>query len=124
MVCVVAYCTEPKESVSLKERLTLLLRERQKELRYREFINDRAGFLQYVKGNPYLIMLIVQRDGTGRETARLAREANSKARLLWFSSHNCALEAFEIHATYFGMLSVSREKLEEALDSCGLSLSD
>ncbi|MDE7242963.1 MAG: hypothetical protein K2O18_03160, partial [Oscillospiraceae bacterium] len=62
--------------------------------------------MSYVKHNPYLVMLIVQSGPEGLETVRLAKAANSKARLVWFSKEDYALVSYELRITFFRLLPV------------------
>ena len=63
-------------------------------------------------------MLIVQSGQEGLETVRLAKEANSEARLVWFSKEDYALASYELRLTFFGLLPIDRKKAVSALRAC------
>ncbi len=51
---------------------------------------------------------------------RLARSINPMAGIIWFAAENYALDSFAIHIAYFGLLPVTRKKLELGLEACFL----
>lgn len=120
MVRVVVYCTDKEAIRPLPELLNPLLEERREEPLYREFVGDLPGFLRYVRGNPYLIMLIAQSGPEGKTTVRLAKSANPKARLVWFGAQDEALYGYQSHVTHFALLPMDRNKLSAVLDACFL----
>ncbi len=118
MLRVVMYGPDAEENRRVRELLEDLIWSAEIKPVFREFREDREAFCAYVKRNPYLVMLIVQSGPEGAETARLAKEANDQARLVWFSRQDYALYAFELNLTFFGLLPVSREKAVSALNAC------
>ena len=122
MLRIVIYGPDVLENRRVRELLEDLIWSMQIKPVFREFSEEREPFFTYVKNNPYLVMLIVQSGPEGAETARLAKQANPRARLVWFSEQDCALLAFELGITYFGLLPLSREKAELALDACRYAL--
>lgn len=118
MAHIVVYCTSPEEAAAIREQLDPILEEWEEQPLYHEFVGDRPGFLRYVKGNPYLMILVAQSGPEGKATVRMVKEANPKAWLLWFAAENYALDAFSIHITHFAQLPVNRKKLDLALESC------
>lgn len=118
MLRVVIYGPDPTENHRVRELMEDRLWGAQIKPVFKEFTGEREPFFTYVKNNPYLVMLIVQSGPEGEETARLARQANAGARLVWFSRQDCALCAFELDLTFFGLLPVSRGKAEAALRAC------
>lgn len=118
MLRIVMYGPDPTENHRLQELLGDILWDAQIKPVFREFTGEREPFFTYVKNNPYLVMLIVQSGPEGAETARLAKQANSAARLVWFSKQDYALFAFDLHLTFFGLLPVDRRKAVSALKAC------
>lgn len=118
MLRIVMYGPDTEEKRRIRELLDALLRDAQIKPVFKEFDGERGPFLTYVKNNPYLVMLIVQSGPEGAETARLAKQANPKARLVWFSEQDYALLAFELRITFFGLLPVNRRKAVSALTAC------
>ena len=122
MLHIVISCTDTTEGEQVKRLLTPLLEEWQEQPLYREFVQDRNGFLKYVGNNPYLIMVVVQSGPEGFQTAKLARETNQNACLVWLSEKKeQALESYGCHATHFALLPVTTESLRCALESCRLA---
>lgn len=118
MLRVVIYGPDPTENHRVRELMEDRLRGAQIKPVFKEFTGEREPFFTYVKNNPYLVMLIVQSGPEGAETARLAKAANPKTRIIWFSEQDYALYAFELDLTFFGLLPVTRSKVETALDIC------
>lgn len=118
MLRVVMYGPDAEENRRIRELLEDILWAAEIKPVFREFTGEREPFFTYVKHNPYLVMLIVQSGPEGTETARLAKQANPKARLVWFSEQDYALYAFELRLTFFGLLPINRQKAELALNAC------
>jgi len=118
MLRIVIYGPDPEENRRIQKPLADLLWAAQIKPVFKEFTGERGPFFTYVRNNPYLVMLIVQKGPEGAETVRLAKEANARARLVWFSDRDYALYAYELDLTFFGLLPVSREKAESALRAC------
>lgn len=121
MLRVVIYGPDGAENRRIRELLEDLLWEAEVKPVFKEFTGEQEPFFTYVRNNPYLVMLIVQSGPEGAETVRLAKQANSKARLVWFSYQDYALYAFDLRLTFFGLLPVSRGKVESALNACCIS---
>ena len=118
MLRIVMYGPDRAENRRVRELLEDLLWTAQVKPVFKEFTGEQGAFFAYVKNNPYLVMLIVQSGPEGAETARLAKQANSAARLVWFSQQDYALYAFDLRLTFFGLLPVSRSKAASALRAC------
>lgn len=118
MLRIVIYGPDAEENRRVREPMEDLLWGAQIKPVFKEFTEEREPFFTYVKNNPYLVMLIVQSGPEGAETARLAKAANPKTRIIWFSEQDYALYAFELNLTFFGLLPVNRSKVETALDIC------
>lgn len=121
MARIVVFYTNPEDGNAVRKLLAPILETWEEQPFYREFAGDRPGFLKYVKGNPYLTMLVAQSGTEGKETVRLAKQANPKAGLVWFAEKSYALDAFAFHITHFAPLPMNREKLASALYACQLS---
>ena len=113
MLRVVIYGPDPTENHRVRELMEDRLWGAQIKPVFKEFTGEREPFFTYVKNNPYLVMLIVQSGPEGAETARLAKAGNPKTRIIWFSEQDCALLAFELGSTYFGLLPLSRETVRK-----------
>ena len=122
MLRVVMYGPDAEENHRVRELLEDIIWSLQIKPVFREFTDEREPFFTYVKNNPYLVMLIVQSGPEGTETVRLAKKANPKARLVWFSEQDYALLAYDLRLTFFGLLPVNRHKAESALDACRYAL--
>lgn len=122
MLRIVMYGPDAEENHRIRELMEDLLWDAQIKPVFREFNGEREPFFAYVKNNTYLIMLVVQSGPEGMETVRLAKQANSAARLVWFSQQDYALFAFDLRLTFFGLLPVSRGKALSALKACWYEL--
>lgn len=118
MLRIVMYGPDPAENHRLQELLADILWDAQIKPVFKEFTGEQEPFFAYVKNNPYLVMLVVQSGPAGMETVQLAKQANSAARLVWFSQQDYALYAFDLRLTFFGLLPVSRSKAASALRAC------
>ena len=121
MAHIVVYCTCKEDAETVRNQFAPILEEWEEQPFYREFIGDRAGFLSYIRGNPYLLLFVVQSGPEGKETVRLAKRTNAKASLVWFAEEDYALDAFSFHIAHFGRLPVDRKKLLVALDGCSMT---
>ena len=118
MLRIVMYGPDAEENRQIREVLEDLIWSMQLKPVFHEFTEEREPFLTFVQRNPYLVMLIVQSGEDGLETARMAKEANSEARLVWFSKEDYALASYELRLTFFGLLPIDREKAVSALRAC------
>ena len=118
MLRIVMYGPDAEENRQIREVLEDLIWSMQLKPVFHEFTGELKPFLTFVQRNPYLVMLIVQSGPEGLETVRLAKAANSEARLVWFSKEDYALASYELHITFFGLLPVSRTKAVSALRAC------
>ena len=118
MLRIVMYGPDTEENSRVREVLEDLIWSMQLKPVFHEFTEEREPFLTFVQRNPYLVMLIVQSGEDGLETARMAKEANSEARLVWFSKEDYALASYELRLTFFGLLPIDREKAVSALRAC------
>ncbi|MCD8103414.1 MAG: hypothetical protein LUF35_00050 [Lachnospiraceae bacterium] len=78
------------------------------------------AYLQFVQQNPFLIMVAALTGSEGRRKALRIREINWDARMIWFSDEMNKSFAGTMGATAFGLLPVSSEDIESALDACNL----
>lgn len=78
------------------------------------------AYLQFVRQNPYLIMVAVATGLEGRRKAMRIREINWEARMLWFSDKSNETAADSIGITAFGLLPASMKEVEFALDACNV----
>lgn len=118
MLRIVMYGPDQTENHRVRELLEDLLWTARIKPVFKEFTGEQGPFFTYVRNNPYLVMLIVQSGPEGAETARLAKAANPKTRIIWFSRQDYALCTFDLNLTFFGLLPVSRSKAEAALRAC------
>ena len=118
MLRIVMYGPDAEENRQIRAVLEDLIWSMQLKPVFHEFTEEREPFLTLVQRNPYLVMLIVQSGQEGLKTARLAKEANSEARLVWFSKEDYALASYELRLTFFGLLPIDREKAVSALRAC------
>ena len=118
MLRIVMYGPDAEENRQIRAVLEDLIWSMQLKPVFHEFTEEREPFLTCVQHNPYLVMLIVQSGQEGLETARMAKEANSEARLVWFSKEDYALASYELRLTFFGLLPINREKAVSALRAC------
>ena len=118
MLRIVMYGPDAEENSRIRELLEDLIWSMQLKPVFHEFTGEREPFLTFVQRNPYLVMLIVQSGEDGLETARMAKEANSEARLVWFSKEDYALASYELRLTFFGLLPIDRTKAVSALRAC------
>lgn len=118
MLRIVMYGPDAEENRQIRAVLEDLIWSMQLKPVFHEFTEEREPFLTFVQRNPYLVMLIVQSGEDGLETARMAKEANSEARLVWFSKEDYALASYELRLTFFGLLPIDRTKAVSALRAC------
>ena len=118
MLRIVMYGPDAEENRQIRAVLEDLIWSMQLKPVFHEFTEEREPFLTFVQRNPYLVMLIVQSGPEGLETVRLAKEANSEARLVWFSKEDYALASYELRLTFFGLLPIDRTKAVSALRAC------
>lgn len=118
MVRVVIYAASPKDAEALEPLLRQAILSRRQWPLIQKFPGDLPGFLRYVAGNPYLIMMVAAPGPTGGHVVRQIRQANGAARLVWLSDRQNALEAYGEHVTAFGPLPATGRTLEEILDAC------
>ena len=118
MAHIIVYCSGQEEAETFREQFAPILEQWDELPLYHEFISDRSRFLQYIRGNPYLFLFVAESGPSGKETVRLAKETNPKAKLVWFAREDYALDAFALHITHFARLPVNREKLASALEGC------
>ena len=120
MLRIVMYGPDAEENRQIRTVLEDLIWSMQLKPVFHEFTGELNPFLTFVQRNPYLVMLIVQSGPEGLETVRLAKAANSEARLVWFSKEDYALASYELRITFFGLLPVNRTKAVSALRACWL----
>lgn len=120
MVRVVVYAVSPQDADGLEPMLRQTILSRRQWPLIQKFDGDLPGFLRYVAGNPYLIMLAAAPGSAGPQLVRQIRRANPDARLIWLSDRENAIAAFGEHVTAFGLLPATASTLEQAMDACGV----
>lgn len=120
MVRVVIYAVSEQDARALEPLLRQAIQSRRQWPLIQSFPGDFSGFLRYVEGNPYLIMLAAVPGPSGARLVRQIRAVNPDARLIWLSDRENALGAFGEHVTAFGQLPADGDMLEQALDACNV----
>lgn len=120
MVRVVIYAISEQDARALEPMLRQAIQSRRQWPLIQSFPGDFSGFLRYVEGNPYLIMLAAVPGPSGARLVRQIRAVNPDARLIWLSDRENALGAFGEHVTAFGQLPADGDMLEQALDACNV----
>ena len=120
MVRVVIYAVSEQDARALEPMLRQAIQSRRQWPLIQSFPGDFSGFLRYVEGNPYLIMLAAVPGPSGARLVRQIRAVNPDARLIWLSDRENALGAFDEHVTAFGQLPADGDMLEQALDACNV----
>ena len=120
MVRVVIYAVSEQDARALEPMLRQAIQSRRQWPLIQSFPGDFSGFLRYVEGNPYLIMLAAVPGPSGARLVRQIRAVNPDARLIWLSDRENALGAFGAHVTAFGQLPADSDMLEQALDACNV----
>ena len=118
MVRVVIYAVSEQDARALEPMLRQAIQSRRQWPLIQSFPGDFSGFLRYVEGNPYLIMLAAVPGPSGARLVRQIRAVNPDARLIWLSDRENALGAFGEHVTAFGQLPADGDMLEQALVAC------
>ncbi len=75
-------------------------------------------YLNFVRQNPCLIMLVAAAGAHGRSIAAQIRNNNRDARMLWFSDRANGVCSYQIGVTWFGLLPATPESVSCALDAC------
>lgn len=122
MVRVVIYGEQAAEVKGLENMLREILNENRRWPMIHTYIGDLDGYLHFVRGNPYLIMLASVSGPEGMEVVKKIRDNNPAASLIWLSSPDHALESWRLHVTAFGVYPTKKEELEELLAACSESL--
>lgn len=122
MVRVVIYGEQPAEVKGLETMLREILTENRRWPMIHTYIGDLDGYLHFVRGNPYLIMLASVQGKQGVKIVEKIRENNPAASLIWLSDRDNALESWRLHVAAFGVLPTKKEELEELLAACSESL--
>lgn len=120
MVRVVIYAVSEQDARALEPMLRQAIQSRRQWPLIQSFPGDFSGFLRYVEGNPYLIMLAAVPGPSGARLVRQIRAVNPDVRLIWLSDRENALGAFGAHVTAFGQLPADGDMLEQALDACNV----
>ncbi len=122
MVRIVIYGEHAEETEGLERMLRAILTEKQRWPVIHTYIGNLESYLHFVRGNPYLIMLVSAMGENGAQIVRRIRENNPAASLIWLSDEGNALEFWKLHANAFGLFPPRREKLEEFLTECLLRM--
>ncbi len=120
MLRVVIYAGDESCLRSVVPLLRKAVRSRREIPLIQTYSGNLVEYLSFVRGNPYLVMLVITRGENCLDTVRTIRAANPRARMIWFSDEHNAAHSYELHAAYFGTLPVTQEALEESLDACGV----
>ena len=118
MVRVVIYAVSEQDARALEPMLRQAIQSRRQWPLIQSFPGDFSGFLRYVEGNPYLIMLAAVPGPSGARLVRQIRAVNPDARLIWLSDRENALGAFGEHVTAFGQLPADGDMLGQAPGAC------
>ena len=119
MVRVVIYAVSEQDARALEPMLRQAIQSRRQWPLIQSFPGDFSGFLRYVEGNPYLIMLAAVPGPSGARLVRQIRASGFTARI-WLSDRENALGAFGEHVTAFGQPPADGDMLEQALDACNV----
>lgn len=122
MVRVVIYGEHKEETEGLEMMLRAILTEKQRWPVIHTYIGNLESYLHFVRGNPYLIMLVSAMGERGAQIVQKIRENNPSAFLIWLSDEENALESWKLHANAFGLFPPRREMLEELLTDCLLRI--
>ena len=122
MVRVVIYGEHKEETEGLEMMLRAILTEKQRWPVIHTYIGNLESCLHFVRGNPYLIMLVSAMGERGAQIVQKIRENNPSAFLIWLSDEENALESWKLHANAFGLFPPRREMLEELLTDCLLRI--
>ena len=118
MVRVVIYGERSEETEGLEVMLRTILTEKQQWPVIHTYIGDLESYLHFVRGNPYLIMLVFAMGEKGAQIVRKIRANNPSAALIWLSDKENTLEFWKLHANAFGIFPPGKEQLEECLTDC------
>lgn len=99
MVRVVIYGEHKEETEGLEGMLRAILTEKQRWPVIHTYIGNLESYLHFVRGNPYLIMLVSVMGKKGAQTVRRIRENNPAASLIWLSDEGNALEFWKQRCT-------------------------
>lgn len=111
MVRVVIYGEHKEETEGLEMMLRAILTEKQRWPVIHTYIGNLESYLHFVRGNPYLIMLVSAMGERGVQIVRKIRENNPSAALIWLSDEKNALESWKLHANAFGLFPLRKEML-------------
>ena len=118
MVRVVIYGEHAEETEGLEMMLRTILTEKQQWPVIHTYIGDLESYLHFVRGNPYLIMLVCAMGEKGAQIVRKIRANNPSAALIWLSDKENTLEFWKLRANAFGIFPPGKEQLEECLTDC------
>ncbi|MCD7954830.1 MAG: hypothetical protein LUG93_03565 [Lachnospiraceae bacterium] len=118
----VIYTDDRKDIQELEQLLRKAVLARREWPLVQTYVGDEnfRAYLQFVRQNPYLIMVAAVTGPEGRQKAMRIREINWEARMLWFSDKSNETVADSIGITAFGLLPASMKEMESALDACQL----
>ena len=117
MVRVVIYGERSEETEGLEVMLRTILTEKQQWPVIHTYIGDLESYLHFVRGNPYLIMLVCAMGEKGAQIVRKMREYDAVI-VGDIPSHerNQIIKYGFAHA--FGIFPPGKEQLEECLTDC------
>ncbi len=118
MTRVVIYADTVEEAEGLAELFRIGILQRQKWPMIHLYIGNLIEYLQFVHGNPLLIMIAAVTGPDGEHIVRRIRENNQQARLVWLSNRENSMASWRVHVTSFGLLPQNGEEIERILDDC------
>ena len=118
MTRVVIYADTVEDAEGLAELFRIGILQRQKWPMIHLYIGKLIEYLQFVHGNPLLIMIAAVTGPDGEHVVRRIRENNQQARLVWLSNRENSMASWRVHVTSFGLLPQDGEEIERILDDC------
>lgn len=83
------------------------------------YFTETTPFFSYVDENPEVVMILNYAGPYSVEIAMKLRDRSPSNPLIWFSDLDFGLVSYRVHATWFGMLPVTEEKLTKAMKLVG-----
>ena len=87
-----------------------------------DIFENRESIIEAMIKNSYHIIIVAMDKAKGMETVKHIHLRDGKAKIIWFSDdEDFAGFAFENEVKQFAIRPISREKLIEGLECCGIS---
>ena len=83
------------------------------------YFTETTPFFNYVDEHPGIITILNYTGPYSVEIAMKLRDRSPSNPLIWFSDLDFGLVSYRVHATWFGMLPVTEEKLTKAMKLVG-----